>query len=110
MSGSVYRPEGRRICGGTGRGQTHDVCDGSGLQSMSFWEESLKGSPRRTLLGCKRRGKESSGFWRRQIPLPFKELIEPNKFASEHFSIWSIQLSLVSPSTTCPRRMLMEGS
>lgn len=64
MSGSVYRPEGRRICGGTGRGQTHDVCDGSGLQSMSFWEESLKGSPRRTLLGCKRRGKESSGFWR----------------------------------------------
>lgn len=64
MSGSAYRQAGRRICGETGRGQTHDVWDGRGLQSMSFWEESLKGGPREALLGCKRRGKESSGFWR----------------------------------------------
>lgn len=30
MSGSVYRQEGRRICGETGRGQTYDVWDGRG--------------------------------------------------------------------------------
>lgn len=64
MSGSLCRQEGRRICGGTGRGQTDEVCDCRGLQSVSFWEESLKGVPRETLLGYKRRGRESSRFWR----------------------------------------------
>ena len=33
-----------------------------GLQSMSFWEKSLKGALKGTLLGCKIRGRESSGF------------------------------------------------
>lgn len=44
--------------GGTDRSS---VC-WRGLQSVSFWEKSLKGGLKGTLLGCKIRGRESSGF------------------------------------------------
>lgn len=79
-----------------------------GLQRVSFWEKSLKGGPRGTLWGARQEEENPQGSGGRQIPLLFKESIEPNQFPSEQFSIWSVWISLVSPSTTCPRRLLTE--
>lgn len=90
MPGPLFRRKRRRICGWTGRGQTDKVCAGGGLQGVSFWEKSLKGGPRGTLWGARQEKGNPQGSGERQIPLPFKENIEPNKFPSEQLSIWSV--------------------